>query len=130
MDLLKKRAEIILEHGAMERHDPHWKDEAAKGRKISERPVAFLCNKHVVIVGDCAKKVLDKLEYFLSWANGNQSFQDRMEKEPTARDAVVEAEALVEAKPKEIRVTTQEWNSLMLGLNEIGFMVAMSDGAE
>src|SRR4051794_35051255 len=64
MDLTERREEIIAEHQAQERYDPHWKAEADRGRKISERPIAFLCDDEVVVVGPCVGKIRDGLAAF------------------------------------------------------------------
>jgi hypothetical protein len=128
MDLLEKRSAVLAEHAAMERHHPHWKAEAAAGRKITDRPVAFQCDDAVCVVGDCVPKVLAGLGDFL--ARGDE-YAARLPVEPALRQAVAVAKRLTEAgeSPGQIVLTTQQWNCVSAALGHCGIDCVLADGA-
>lgn len=128
MNLLEKRAALIAEHQAMEKYEPHWKALAEKGDQLSERPIAFLCDDEVVVVGDCVEKILDGLLAFMERAD---DYQDRAKREPAVAQALAKCgRAVGAAVPEEIRVGQQIWNAYLFGLNEVGVKVVLTDGSK
>lgn len=129
MSLTKKRDELIAEHKAMEKYDPHWKALAEKGDLISERPIAFVCNDEIVVVGDCVDKILEGLKRFkMTWDAKSEERDERMAREPSFAHAVSKVDRLLDQNPAEIRVPQQVWNGIVLSLAEVGILVCLSDG--
>lgn len=125
MDLLNARDAVLREHKSAEKYDPYHQSLAAAGDRISERPVAFIVDDEVVVVGECVAKVMDGLKAFLS---RDAEYADRAGREPVVAQALAKARKLTEAAPTEIRVSQQTWNSLLFALGEVGVKVALSDG--
>lgn len=130
MSLLEKQAKLLAEHQAMEKYDPHWKAEAEAGRKISERPVAFLCDDEVVIVGDDVAKIRDALAKFIELTE-TESWHKRAAREQVAAYAESKVKAIL-SRPAgdELRMHQQHWNAVALAMGEIGQEVVLSDGAD
>ena len=124
MDLTKRRADIIAEHAAMEKYDPYHKMLAAQGDRISERPIAFLCDDEVVVTGDCATKVREGLRRFVA---RSAEFQERAKREPAIAQALVKA-AREATATGDLRVPQQIWNAYTLALGEVGVKAVLADG--
>ncbi len=120
MDLLKKRGEILTDHAAMEKHNPAW-----KGTGLQDRPVAFLCDDEVVVIGECVGKIFAGLTTFMATAD-----KDRAKNNPQFSQALGKISKLLESPaPAELRVSQQTWNAYLLGLNEAGVTVVLTDGS-
>jgi len=132
MDLNKRREDIITEHKAQEKYDPYWKAEAEKGRKISERPVAFQCDDEVVLVGECVPKVMTALSQFVIAHGDAYKSLDTAPPEHHKRYGVAKAVSLLgrhgEEGPHELRVPQQAWNGLLFCLETMGVDVVLADG--
>lgn len=124
MSIEKKREALVADHKAMEKYDPYWKTLAEKGDRIGDRPVAFLCDDEVVIVGACVAKVTAGLAEFLG--RGDE-YVDRTAREPAVAQAMSKARKYVDATD-EIRVPQQVWNALAFALGEVGLKVVLTDG--
>jgi hypothetical protein len=128
MDLAKKRAEIATEHAAQEKYDPHWLAAAKAGEKLSDRPIAFVCDDEVVVIGTCVPKVLAGVAAFRARA---AEYADRT-REPVVAQALKRAEALA-ATPgdaAELRMSQQHWNAVLFCLGEVGVTCVLADGGK
>ena len=139
MDLLKRREEIIAEHKAQEKYDPHWSKEAQAGRAISARPIAFLCDDEVVVVGEDVTKIIEGLKPFVAraereaeLAKNDPVLAEALKKKlstPIYAHALAKCSKAVHAPvPAEIRVPQQTWNAYLYSLNEQGINVVLTDG--
>lgn len=133
MDLLKRREEILAEHRAQEKYDPYWLAEANAGRKLSERPIAFLCDDEIVILSACVGKVLEALRQFVAAAT--PIFADPeavLTQENYKRHAFAKAKLLLsrhgEEPPSELRVPQQTWSAITHGLAEAGVLAVTTEG--
>lgn len=131
MDLASKRAKVIADHQAQERFDPHWKAEADKGRKLSERPVALLCDDEVVVLGDCIAKVAAGLQKFKELVAANApAWEERRKKEPSVAQAFNKIDRFLASNTSgELRLSQKDWNALLFGLNEADVHVVLTDGS-
>lgn len=129
LNLLKRREEIISDHKAMEKYHPHWKTEMEAGRSLSTRPIAFLCDDEVVVIGDDVTKIIEGLEGFINKFSSSPRDNDRAKREPTFAVAVYKASRLIATKPTEIRVSQNVWNAYTLALGEVGVEVVLTDGS-
>lgn len=138
-DLQKRRKEMLNDHAAMEKHDPHWKAHAAdvksgfaKGTPIGQRAIAFRCDNdlesEVVVLSECVYKVTAGLQMFLKKAKNDKDLKERREKEPLVKQAFAAAEKFSTFKGNELRVSTQAWNSIVFCLSEAGVEVSMTHG--
>lgn len=131
MDFAQTRAAIISEHQAMERHDPHWKSEAAKGDKISERPIAFICDEELVFTGECVPKVFEGLKLFAEKAGTDKALQAREKTEPAVAQAIAKARRLLAGEqPAELRLSGQAFNCVSFALGEVGLKIVTTDGQD
>lgn len=130
MELLEKRDAIIAEHQAQEKYDPHWKAEAEQGRKISERPVAFLCNDEVVVVGEDVGKIRAGLEDFFDRISADgDALAYKLASEPAFAQAVEKSKVLLDGPPAdELRLSQNHWNAVAYALQEAEVLVVMADG--
>lgn len=127
MSLAEKRIKIISEHQAMEKYDPYWRDLAKQGDRVSERPIAFLCDDEVIVLGDCVPKIMAGIKIFIDKIAVRQ--QDHLCTEPATAQAIRKCTTLYsETPPAEIRVPQQWWNAYLFGLNEAGVNVVLADG--
>lgn len=127
--LAEKRAEVIERHKAQEQFDPHWKAEAAAGRKISERPVAFLCDDEVVVTGDCVGKVMEAVKTFLDLASHGPL--TRADSENHLAYAIAKCQQIA-SRPAtaELRVSQQRWNAICYAMSIVGVECVLTDGAD
>jgi len=127
MDLLKERARIIVEHEAMERYHPYWRELAEKGDRISERPIAFVCDDEVVVVGDDVQRVYDGLQAF---ADRAAEYVHRRKVDGLLNAALNRVTKTLDADvPNEIRVSTQVWNSYLYALDLVETPIVLADGS-
>lgn len=129
MDLVKRRDQIIAEHKAMEKHNPAIKAQAARGDRLSDRPIAFLCDDEVVVIGDDVGKVLAGVQKFVD--EHSQRFDDPAVQAALAHDhgCLKRCRKLLASPPSgELRVGQQVWNSYLHGLGEVGVQVVLADG--
>lgn len=132
MDLDARRAEIFADHQAQEKYDPHWKGEAEKGRRLSLRPLAFICDDEVVVLGDDVGKVLAGVAAFESALAPAMADPDRALAVPNyKRQAFARARKLLADNappPAELRVSQAVWNHVACALEEAGVLVVLADG--
>lgn len=141
MDLLRRRADLIALHLLTERvPESPWSPEhpamrlklASGEAPLSERPIAFLCDDEVAVVGECVTKVVAGLRLFAERA-GKQAalYNGRSAREPVVAHALKKIGQLLERPPQdEIRVPQQVWNAYLFGLGEVGVNVILTDGAD
>jgi hypothetical protein len=132
VDLLKKRDALIAEHQAQEKYDPHWKAEAEKGRKLSERPIAFICDDTVIVPGEeCIRKIFGGLKRFLDiWDAAPDVASKKAATEPAFAQALAKARQACryEGPLPHVSVPQQVWNAYLYALNSVGLEVVISDG--
>jgi hypothetical protein len=128
MTLLEKRDRLLAEHTAQEKYDPYWKAEAAAGRALSKRPIAFLCDDEVVLVGPCVVAVFDGLRNFQQLVSTDASWQKRSLSEPAVAYSIARIKRVVGEPPAELRISQQVWTAYLLGLNAVGLTCCLSDG--
>lgn len=126
MDLLKKRAAVVAEHAAMEKYDPAW-----KGTGLSTRPVAFVCDDEVYVVGECVAKVHRGLREFADRfgpAYDDEKRRPGWKYQLIAMDKCRKFLAEHPDPPEAIRVPQYVWNSYLFALGEVGVQVVTTDG--
>lgn len=130
MSLSERRAAIIAEHVAQEKYDPHWKGEAEKGRRISERPVAFVVNDEVVVLADDVPKVMAAVEAFFAKISADRdALLAKLASEPAFAQSVEKCKLLLERPPAgELRVSQNCWNCVAYALQDVEFLVVLADG--
>lgn len=130
MDLWQRRATIIAEHQAQEKFDPYWKAEAAAGRKLSERPIAFLCDDEVRLFGECISKVHAGLEKFLVQVEALPDHGQARANEPTFVAAVKLARLCTTSPPgnDSWSFPQQRWNSITYALAQAGIEIVITEG--
>lgn len=129
MDLIKRREEIIAEHTAQQKYHPHWKTEASAGRLIAERPIAFICDDEVVVLGEDVAKVLAGIKQFVE-KHGSE-FDDPTIQAAKMHDfnCLKRCKKLLAAPPNgDLRVSQNVWNAYAFGLGEVGVFVVLTDG--
>ena len=124
MDLAERRRTLQVDHAAMEKYDPYWKDLAFHGDRFSERPIAFLCDDEICLLSEDADKVRTGLKAFLARAT---EYEKRAQVEPTVASALAKAAKYVDSAG-DIRVGQQVWNCLLFGLGEAGLQVVLTSG--
>ena len=133
MSLLEQRARVLAEHAAAQKYDPYWIAEARDGRPIAERPVAFLLDDEVAVVGPDVATVLAGLRTFTADLAGRMSDIERAEAVPVfVRHAYYRAKKLIEKHngdaPAMLRFGQQHWNSILCGLEHAHVLVALTAG--
>lgn len=129
MELSERREEIIANHKAQERYDPHWKAAADRGSRLSEQPVAFLVDDEVVVIGDDVTKIYDGLQKFVEMADEDEAWEGRAAREPSVAQALAKArQALERDQPEELRLPQQWWNAYLFALDAAGVRVTLADG--
>ena len=128
--LLKRREEILTEHKAQERLDPYWAREAREGRKLSTRPIAFVCDDEVVLFKECVGKLRDGLTEFFTRSGADRDLlEQRLANEPAFAQAVEKARRVLAAEETdELRVPQAWWNALTFAMQEAGHEVVTADG--
>lgn len=129
--LAERRAAVLTEHAAQEKYDPFWAAEAKAGRPLADRPVAFLCDDEVVVVGGCVPKVMAGVRAFLDRAD---EYGERAAREPSLRHALGTCRKIADRHADdgpELRLPSQWWNAVTYALGESGVLccVAQGDGA-
>lgn len=136
MDFKQARQAIVDEHKAMEKHDPFQREEAERAKRAGEptlcqRPIGFLCDDEVVVVGDCVETVIDGLNKFLDLCDSKDSdLNDRAGREPVVAQAIAKSKKVLENTGDELRVPTQTWNALMFALGEVGVKAVLTEGRD
>jgi hypothetical protein len=134
MSLTEKRAAVIERHRNQEQFDPHWKGVAEEAKKpgspakLSERPVAFVCDDEIVITGGCVGKVLSAVSKFLEIA-ADKSFHERAKGESDLAYALAKCKQLTASPaPAELRLSQQRWNAVTYALSVVGVDCVLTDG--
>lgn len=126
-DLLAARTKVIERHKTLEGvagsgWHPDDSDSLTRARRkelpLSERPVAFLDDDRVKIVGDCAAFVLKKLNEYLALGEPGAG-ADALDRQAFKAAGRVVAAAGDDA----IDVGTQEWNALSHALAAVSVQV-------
>lgn len=135
MSLSAKRDELIALHKMYEMvpespwspKNPVMKEKLEAGEQLlSERPIAFLCDDEIVVLGDCIGKVVDGLGRFLERST---DYEKLAQHQPAVAQALAKAKRLVESRPiGELRMSQQHWNAILYCLNEIGMHVISTQG--
>jgi hypothetical protein len=133
MDHLKRRQEIIDRFKTCEsvKQSPMHASNLASGEPTySERPVAFLCDDEILVVGDCVGKLYAGLKKFIAVVDGSpESWSQRAAREPWVGQAIAKTKKqLAIPEPTELRVTQQIWNGYMFAMQEVGLLVVLTDG--
>jgi hypothetical protein len=138
MDLVAQRAAIVADHKGMEKvpqspwHPKHpiMREAMDKGETLlSNRPIAFLCDDEVVVVGECIKKIYDGLKKFVEREAKGWDDPAKCAAKLHDYNCVKRCRKFVEQPaPKEIRVPQGTWNSYLHGLNEVGVQVVLTEG--
>lgn len=128
MDYLKQAEVIVAEHKAMEKYDPFWKSEADKGHRLSDRPIAFLRDFEIIVVGDSVTKVLDGLRSYLN-TYGTRD-EELAQRDVRVRMALIRIKRLLAQSPPptELLMETGAWNSMLYGLNMMNIDVILTEG--
>lgn len=113
MDFLKKRDELIGEHKAQVKHDPGW-----KGSDLVDRPIAFIDDEDVVVVGDCVTKVFDGLKQFKAHVDDpKQGWAAKATREPVVALVLKRLTTLLAQEPgAEFRTDQRTWNCVLYAL--------------
>jgi hypothetical protein len=100
--------------------------------KMSERPVAFLCDDEIVVLAADVPKIVGALQKFIastSAADVQVKWLKRAASEPVVAHALSRIEKLLANPPAEIHLPQQWWNAILFGLNEVGCEVVLTDGS-
>lgn len=126
VDLTAKRAELAAQF-ATQIFEPHWAELAKGGDKLTDRPVAFICDDEVVVIGDDVAKVYAGLTKFQQTAAADWASSPEPQKVLCLAKV---KRALAAPPPAEIRVPAQVWNCYLHALAEVGVQVVTSDGTK
>lgn len=138
MDLMKRREEILALHKAHEMvpqspwspAHPLMKQELDHGvLKISDRPIAFLCDDEVVVLKPDVPKILAGILKFVE--EYGPKFDDPAVAASRGHDfnCLKRCRKLLQAAPTgDLSVSQGTWTAYLYGLGEVGVDVVLSDG--
>jgi hypothetical protein len=128
INLKAKRAKIIAEHQAMQKHHAHWQEEAKKGRLLGEFPVVFSLDDEVLILAEDMPKIMAGLKQFTEQRAKEYS---KRKSEPEVALMLSKVESILANPPTgDFRVRSQVWNCLSHALADVGLECSMADGSD
>ena len=128
MSLLARRQAIKDRHAILEsvRESPWHSERMPPGEMLlSARPIAFVEDRHMRVVGPCVAQILAAL---LSYSADAEPHDNRTPQEERAWQLAVGLKAQEGINGPELVLSSQDWNDCLFALAHEGVLVCTSQG--
>lgn len=126
IDLKAKRTALVARAKNLEEMNDYWRDQAAKGNKISDRLIVFQCDDELVVLAEDVPTITAALTKFD--AEVAPGWADSLE--PAVRLCLKNVARYLAKPPSELRVQGQVWNCYNMALTAVGVQVSITDGTK